>query len=185
MRLSLRAGAMLAAGSLAVHELRFLAGYGGENSVGGHGYLAWAAPLLALLIAAACGAWLARVGRSGASAPRRFGVTWIGAAGSLLATYVLQETVEGLTSTGHPGLTAHGGWIAVPAALLVGGLVALMLAGVQAADRAAAVAAKPWSPVTLAVAAHEALAVRPAGPHALRPRILARRLAGRGPPLAS
>src|SRR5919107_1247373 len=129
MRLSLRAGAMLAAGSLAVHELRFLAGYGGEGAVGGHGYLAWGAPLLALLIAAACGAWLAPGGR--------FGAAWIGATCSLLATYVLQETIEGVTSSGHPGLLAHGGWIALPAALLVGGLVALTLRGAQAADGAA------------------------------------------------
>jgi len=184
MRLSLRAGAMLAAGSLAVHELRFLAGYGGEDAVAGHGYLAWAAPLLALLIAAGCGAWLARVGRSSTSAPRRFGVAWIGATGSLLGTYVVQEMIEGLTSTGHPGLAAHGGWIALPAALLVGGLVALMLRGAQAADRAAAVAAKPWSPLQLAFAAPAAI-VRIADPAMPRPRILGRRLAGRGPPVAS
>ena len=58
---------MLAAGSLAVHELRFLAGYGGDDA-GGHAYLAWLAPLVALALAAACGAWLARIGRGPAPA---------------------------------------------------------------------------------------------------------------------
>jgi hypothetical protein len=184
MRLSLRAGAMLAAGSLAVHELRFLVGYGGEDAVGGHGYLAWAAPLLALVMAAACGVWLARVGRSPGGRVRP-ALTWLGASAALVATYVAQETIEGFASPGHPGLLAHGGWIAVPAALAVGALVALTLRGARAADRAAAVAARPWSPFTIAPIAPRSPAVPVAAPPAPRPRILARRLAGRGPPLLS
>jgi hypothetical protein len=184
MRLSLRAGAMLAAGSLAVHELRFLAGYGGEGAVGGHGYLNWLAPLLAVALAASCGAWLARVGRArgGQSRPA---LTWLGASASLIATYAIQETIEGLASPCHPGLLAHGGWVVIPAALAVGALVAGALRGVRAADNAAAEAARPWSPLQLAFATPEASAVRVAAPLAPRPRILARRLAGRGPPLAS
>ena len=174
---------MLAAGSLAVHELRFLAGYGGEGAVGGHGYLDWLAPLLALGLAASCGVWLARVGRSGGTQPRP-ALTWLGASASLVATYAAQETIEGLTSPGHPGLLAHGGWIVVPAALAVGALVAATLRGAQAADDAAAVAARPWSPLQLAFAAPEASAVPATAPLAPRPRILGRRLAGRGPPLA-
>jgi hypothetical protein len=184
MRLSLRAGAMLAAGSLAVHELRFLAGYGGEGAVGGHDYLDWLAPLLALALAAACGVWLARVGRAAGRQPGP-ALTWLGASAALVATYVAQETIEGLTSPGHPGLLTHGGWIVVPAALAVGALLAAMLRGAQAADDAAAAAARPWSPLQLAFAAPEASAVRVAAPLAPRPRILARRLAGRGPPPAS
>jgi hypothetical protein len=184
MRLSLRAGAMLAAGSLAVHELRFLAGYGGEGAVGGHSYLDWAAPLVALVLAAVCGVWLARVGRA-TGAQSRSALTWLGASTVLIATYVVQETIEGLTSPGHPGLLAHGGWIVIPAALAVGALVAAMLRGAQAADDAAAVAARPWSPLTLAFPAATTSAVPAVAPRAPRPRILARRLAGRGPPLAS
>jgi len=184
MRLSLRAGAMLAAGSLAVHQVRFLAGFGGDGSVGGHGYLNWLTPLLAVALAASCGVWLAHVGRSAGARPRP-ALTWLGASAALVATYAVQETVEGLTSPGHPGLLAHGGWIVIPAALAVGALVAATLRGAQAADDAAAEAARPWSPLTLGFAAPEASAVRVASPLAPRPRILARRLAGRGPPVAS
>jgi hypothetical protein len=184
MRLSLRAGAMLAAGSLAVHQVRFFAGFGGEGAVGGHGYLNWLAPLLALALATSCGVWLARMGRSAGARPRP-ALTWLGASASLVATYAVQETIEGLTSPGHPGLLAHGGWIVIPAALAVGALVAAALRGAQAADHAAAVAARPWSPLQLAFASPQASAVPVAAPLAPRPRILARRLAGRGPPLAS
>jgi hypothetical protein len=184
MRLSLRAGAMLAAGSLAVHQLRFLADFGGEDAVGGHGYLNWLTPLLAVALAASCGVWLARVGRASGTQPRP-ALTWLGASASLVATYAVQETIESLTSPGHPGLLAHGGWIVIPAALAVGALVAASLRGAQAADDVAAVAARPWSPLQLAFDAPEASAVRIAAPLAPRPRILARRLAGRGPPVTS
>jgi hypothetical protein len=184
MRLSLRAGAMLAAGSLAVHQLRYLAGFGGDGAVGGHGYLNWLAPLLAVALAASCGVWLARAGRSAGAQPRP-ALTWLGASASLVATYAVQETIEGLTSPGHPGLLAHGGWVVIPAALAVGALVAATLRGAQAADDAAAVAARPWSPATLVVAGTAPSAVAVVAPLSPRPRILARRLAGRGPPLAS
>jgi hypothetical protein len=184
MRLSLRVGATLAAGSLAVHQLRFLIGFGDDNAVGGHGYLTWLAPLLALALAGACGVWVARVGRSTGARPRTT-LTWLGASASLVATYAIQETIEGLSSAHHPGLLAHGGWIALPAALAVGALVALTLRAAHAADDAAAVAAHPWSPLRLAVATPEPSALAVAAPVAPRPRILARRLAGRGPPLAS
>ena len=174
---------MLAAGSLAVHELRFLVGYGGEGAVSGHGYLAWVAPLIAIALAAACGGWLARLGRATGGTPRP-ALTWLGASGTLVATYVVQETVEGLSSPGHPGLLAHGGWIALPAAMAVGGLVALALRGARAADRAAAAAARPWSPFTFAPEVPLATTVTVAAPFAPRPQVLARRLAGRGPPSA-
>src|SRR4051812_39360704 len=171
MRLSLRAGAMLAAGTLAVHELRFVAGYGGDDAVGGHGYLLWVAPIVALVLAALCGAWLARIGRS--AGPARPALTWLGASASLAATYMVQETIESLTSTGHPGLLAHGGWIAAPAALAIGALVALVLRGAGAADRAASLAARPWSPLAVTAAVPATLALLSAAPVRPRPRVLA------------
>jgi hypothetical protein len=112
-------------------------------------------------------------------------LTWLGASGSLVATYVVQETIEGLASPGHPGLLAHGGWIAAPVALLVGALVAAMLRGAHAADRAAAIAARPWSPIAATPVAPLALMLPAPAPLAPRPRVLARRLAGRAPPQAS
>ena len=180
MRLSLRAGALLAAGTLAVHELRYLIGYGDPAAVGGHGYLAVVAPLIAVALAVSCGLWLARVGRA-TGAPART-LTWLGASASLLLAYAVQETVEGLASNGHPGLFGHGGWIAAPIALAVGAAVALMLRGAVAADSAAARVARPWSPRGIVPTAPLTLALpsAPAGPP--RPRVLARRLAGRAPP---
>ena len=134
MSLSLRAGLLLAAGSLAVHELRYLFGYGdeGATATAGHGYLAWLAPLVALALAGGCGAWLARIGRRDGTAPA---LTWLGSTTSLAAVYLAQETIEALTTAGHPGLLAHGGWVALPTVAAVGALVALLLHGVRAADR--------------------------------------------------
>jgi hypothetical protein len=183
MRLSLRAGAMLAAGSLAVHELRFVAGYGSADAVDGHGYLAVVAPVVALALAAACGAWLARLGRS--TSPACPALTWLGASTALAGTYVVQETIESLTSPGHPGPFAHGGWIALPVSLVVGALVALMLRGARAADDVVAVAAQPWSPLTAIHTAPAAIALPAVASAAPRRSVLARRLAGRAPPLAS
>ena len=166
-----------------MHELRFLAGYGGDAEVGGHGYLAFVAPLVALALAGACGVWLARMGRGRVSA--RPALTWLGASTSLIATYVAQETIESLTSPGHPGLIAHGGWIAVPVSFAVGALVALVLRAARAADEAVATAAAPWSPLAATPAAPAAIALPGAAVLAPRPRVLARRLAGRAPPRTS
>jgi len=58
---------------------------------------------------------------------------WLVASVALLAIYVSQETVEGLLSAGHPGGVAavfgHGGLVAVPIALAIGGLIALAQRG--------------------------------------------------------
>lgn len=183
MKVSFRAGALLAAGSLAVHELRYLADYGGAGKVAGHGYLAWLAPLVALILAAACGAWLGRLGRSDRGPGAT--VTWLGASVSLALIYSVQETIEGLTAAGHPGVLAHGGWIAVPIAMAVGGLIALGLRGVRAVDRAAVLAARPWSPRGATPTAPPALTLPVAAPSAPRPCVLARWLAGRAPPLSA
>ena len=174
---------MLAAGSLAVHELRFLAGYGGDADVGGHGYLAFVAPLVALALAAACGAWLARIGRGSTHA--RPALTWLGASAALAGTYVVQETIESLTSPAHPGLVAHGGWIALPVSLAVGALIALMLRGTHAAGEAVTMAARPWSPLSFTPAAPPAIALGALVPATPRLSVLARRLAGRAPPRTS
>jgi hypothetical protein len=185
MKLSLRAGALLAAGALAVHELRYTVGYGDAAAAAGHGYLLFAAPLVAVTLALACGVWLARVGRAD-PAQTHGTLTWLRASASLAGVYVVQETIEGLSAGGrHPGLLAHGGWIALPLAFAVGALVALLLRGARAADQVAAVAARPWSPHTVAPVAPLAFALPRAAPAAPRGSVLARRLAGRAPPTAS
>jgi hypothetical protein len=184
MRFSLRASALLAAGSLAVHELRYVAGYGDVPAVGGHGYLAVVAPLVAVALAVACGGWLVRIGRAAAPATRG-PLTWFAAATALLAIFVAQEAVESLTAANHPGVLAHGGWIALPLAIVVGGLVALLLCGARVAETAAATAARPWSPLAAATPVAIDFALPSAAVPTVRPRVLARRLAGRAPPAFS
>jgi hypothetical protein len=186
MRLSLRAGASLAAGSLAVHELRYLIGYGDPGAVSGHGYLTIVSPLVAIVLALACGIWLARIGRAVPTAPARGTLTWLGASCSLVGVYVVQETIEALAAGGHPGLLAHGGWTALPIAAAIGALVALLLTGAREVDRAAAAVARPWTPFAgAAPVAPAAIALPGAAPAAPRLRVIARRLAGRAPPISS
>lgn len=185
MRLSARAGALLAAGSLAVHELRYVVGYGDEAAVGGHGYLVVVAPLVAIALALGCGVWLARIGRAATTRAAHGGLTWMGASASLLLVYVVQETLEGLAASGHPGLFMHGGWVAAPVALAVGAVVALLLRGAHAADAAAADAARLWSPLGVVPVAPLTVGLPVALRVAPRTGVLARRLAGRAPPLAS
>ena len=181
MRLSLRAGALLAAGSLAVHELRYVAAYGGPGPVSGHGYLAIVVPLVALAFAVACGTWVARVGRVAAPVPRG-PRTWAAASAVLVAIFLLQESAEAFAAGGHPGLFAHGGWLALPLAVAIGGLIALALCGARAAD----IAARSSAPLAaVAAAAPMDFSLPVSAPAQPRPRVLARRLAGRAPPIGS
>src|SRR5829696_545934 len=139
MKVSLRAGVVLAAASLAVHELRYAASFGdpAATNEAGHAYLAWLAPLVGLALAGGLGAWLSRIGRRGGAGPV---LTWGEASLSLGAVYLVQETLEALTAPGHPGMMAHGGWVALPIVVAIGGLVALLMRGARAADRASAAA---------------------------------------------
>ncbi|MCW2954263.1 MAG: hypothetical protein JWQ48_3433, partial [Conexibacter sp.] len=124
----------------------------------GHGYLSSLTPWIVLLATLAIGVSLGllahrwataptavagrarrngrggRSGRATTSAPRRPGLrVWLLAALALVAVYAGQELLEGLFATGHPsglnGIFGDGGWWALPAALLVGGLLALALRG--------------------------------------------------------
>jgi hypothetical protein len=192
----LRALALMTAGAIGVHELRYLIGYDGHASAAlssqGHGYLSavalGAALLMALALAAFAAAFLrARRGDLGSSpsAARSFLRLWLAAALGLAAIYVAQETLEGLLATGHPagleGIVGHGGWTAFALAAGVGLGVAL---GLHGADTALALATR---------GARQAQARRPLRsadgfPRApLRPRLtpLATNLAGRAPPLTS
>jgi hypothetical protein len=187
-----QAAALLAAGALAVHELRYLLAFGPSTQHAlardGHAYLSFVHPLVALLVAAVIARLvlvLARGGGGGASPrPTTFARMWASASAALLAIYALQELVEGELAPGHAsGLAAvasHGGWLAVPAALVVGALVAVFLREApRAAARAQAIA-------TSRTAAPTAIVVRlPAAPAPARPALLARHLAGRAPPLAT
>ncbi|MEA2478835.1 MAG: hypothetical protein QOJ07_757 [Thermoleophilaceae bacterium] len=190
---NLRAGALVASGSFLVHEARYALGYGHEAGAAlaaqGHAYLTALSPVVAVLLALALGTWVAAAARGAAPAlgsRPSAGPAWRSASASLVAIYVIQESLEGMLAAGHPagiaGIAGHGGWTAVPLALAVGGAIALLLRGARVAQGALA---RPWIPVALVPSAPPSLAVPAAPPAGARPRVLARRMAGRAPPLAS
>lgn len=187
---SFRLAALLAAGALAVHELRYALAYGDhagrEASAQGHAYLTVLLPavVLAVLFAAAHALLRFAGGPGSGSRGPRFTRLWLGCTVALVAAYCGQELIEGWLAGGHPagvaGVLEHGGWIALVCAPLIGGVVALAVRGAAAATEPRAWAAA-WRP-------------RPAGaaptaspPPAFQPSPdpLARFLAARGPPLTS
>lgn len=186
----LRLAALLSAGALTLHELRYRAGYGHEAAdaaaAQGHGYLSGAAAGAVLLaVAAACLFALALARPRSAVEPRSFGASWLGATAGLACVYTLQELAEGALAHGHPaglaGVVAHGGWWAYAFAALLGAVVALALRGARAALSLTA----PAPPVART-------SRRPQGrfsPHAdvrvPRASLIAFNLAGRAPPPAS
>jgi hypothetical protein len=140
---SWRGAALLAAGTLGVHQLRFAiepepAGHG----TGGHASLGALALWLALLLAAAAGGFLARLARA-----RREGAVgsldrrprllplWAAASAALLGLHAAHECLEGAVLRGGPdlaGLLGTGGLWALLAALVVGGFIAFALRGARA-----------------------------------------------------
>ncbi len=129
-----RLAAILALGAFALHQLRYLIAFGGSSSAElahqGHRYMSELLAPMAVLILAAALATLIRgtEGESAARAPlaRRIAVF----AGALLAIYLGQESLEGLIVAGHPtgaaAALANAGWIAIPLALAIGALSALL-----------------------------------------------------------
>ena len=188
----LRLVSLLAAGALAVHQLRYLIGYGhhsGEVLAGqGHGYLSFVSRAVVVLAALAIVGFLGRLLKasrgpvSEAVLPRRRRL-WALGAGALIFMYGLQEGLEGQIERGHPsglvGIFGHGGWIAIPLAIAVAGLIALLLRGAEAAiEQTAREARHRAAPST------DLRAPLPA-PALNAPNPLAGHLAGRGPPLVS
>jgi len=194
----MRAGALIAVGALGVHDLRYLLAYQGdagrELSLQGHGYLRLATPLIAGLVVLAAAAFATRLLRAYAAGdgdePRALPSTrriWLLTSALLVSVYSVQEWLEGGLATGHPGGLAapysHGGWLAVPLALVIGLVLALALRGAAAA-------------IAVAAARGRARLGRPAASKLL-PRVgrsvwsapspvpLARRLAPRAPPASS
>jgi len=186
----IRAAALISVGALAVHDLRYLLAYRGgaaeELSLTGHGYLGDVTPLAtgALALAIAAFAWRLlnpHVEESRLPSTSRM---WAFLSGVLITIYACQEWVEGQLSSGHAaglaGIFGGGGWLAVPLALAMALVIALLLRGAEAAIAHAAPRAASW------------LRPRPlltlSAPSVWCPRAgdaLARRLAPRGPPVAS
>lgn len=194
-RSTLRAGALLAASALALHELRYLIGYGDASGRAaadqGHSYLPAAGALVALLLALA-GAQLARSlvaamrGAGEERGPTPFWIAWPLASIALLGVYCGQELTEGFLTSGHPGglaaLAGHGGAVVVPLSIAFGFVVALALRGARAAI--AAVASR--RPGALPHPRRGLALARPAAAPLVAPAsVIARNLAGRAPPAAS
>jgi hypothetical protein len=191
-RLALRATAALAVGAFVLHQLRYVLGYGESAmqalAAHGHDYLAALAPVVALLVAVSAGQFLAQLARAkrNGEAGRgagRFGRVWAAAAAVLFSTYAGQELLEGAVSAAHPGGVAavlgEGGWWALPLALAIGLVVALLMRG---ADACLALAARRSRTRTRRPIASRR---RPASVDLPARRGLAEHMAGRAPPLAS
>ena len=140
---------LLAAGVYAVHQLRFLVGYGpnahAQLAAQGHAYMTLLAPLLALalvLVLAEFAARLARAAPGPAGRAPRLAPLWAFSVVALLVAYSAQETLEGLLTSGHPGsvagLVGHGGWTALPFAAAVALVIALLTRGARCALELAA-----------------------------------------------
>lgn len=192
---ALRAAALVGAGALVVHRLRYLAGWGADSGEAlgrhGHGYL-WivtTASVIALCLAGASvmHAVARASGKDGpaerAAAPF-FGLWWRASA-ALIALYVVQESLEGLLAPGHAagvaGVVGNGGWTAFVLAVAVGSLVALLVRGAHAVVIRAGGrrAARPPS------RRPERIALSPAYVRLTGDSAVARHLAGRSPPLPS
>jgi hypothetical protein len=185
-----RAGVLLLAGAVAVHQLVYgLAGVRPDAHV--HAYFDWLTPALFALVVAGLAELVLRalrVGRRGAAPPPRGRVLWPVLSLLLVATFAAQEGAETLLASGDAHAHAvselvvgHGLWIVVPVALVVGAVLALALRGAAAVD-AWCLAIEP----ARTPAPTPFLSARPTPARTVRAPadLLGRNLAGRAPPLA-
>jgi hypothetical protein len=190
----IRVFALIAGAALLVHQLRYLIEFRGRAGQAlaeqGHGYLSLLAPLvvLAVLAGAVLFGFELHKARRGAVVertprPRSFLMRWLVLGCVQTAIYVGQELAEGLLAGGHPpgltGIFGEGGWIAIPLAFAVAALVAFLL---RAADVAVIRATRrtraSWPSLDVAVQRSPVASISPLD-------VVARNLAGRGPPLTA
>jgi hypothetical protein len=182
--------------ALVVHQLRYMLAFGSnatsELADQGHSYMHEVTPWIVLVCCLGFGAFLtrcARVWHTGEAGSRRtsFVRLWLVAATGLVAIYAGQEFLEGLFATGHPsglvGVFGDGGLWAVPAALAVGAVLALVIRGARRVVALIAERVRRRRPRGLAGPADGGV-LRPA-PVFVRPCApLARLSAGRAPPVS-
>ena len=184
---------LVPAAALAVHQARYTLAYGSranaELAAQGHSYLSSVVPWTVLAIGVAATAFLrrvaraARTGETGKPSARStlglWGLTTVG----LFAIYAVQETLEGMVVSGHPGgvagVVGHGGWWALPAAAVAALLVVALLRFGSAIVRLAADLGSSFRLAPRALVLPFPLSARLA---LLAP--LAREAAGRAPPSA-
>lgn len=183
---------LMPAAAMVVHQARFTLAYGSranaELAAQGHSYLHSVVPwtILALGIGASSflrrAAHAAHTGDSGSLTRLSAAGLWSIATTSLFGIYVVQEILEGLTFSGHPGgvsgVLGHGGWWAIPASAVVAlGVVALLRLGRAVLRRAAGLA--PGASRARIAGLREPFSVA-----LVAPTPLALAAAGRAPPLA-
>jgi hypothetical protein len=179
-------------GAVAVHQLRYQLAFGADASREladqGHAYLHELTPWIVLAVAAGAGGLLARLARAWRSGESERGrclaALWALTSAALFSIYVGQEFLEGLLAGGHPqglaGILGEGGLWALPAAITVGGLLALLVRGGRALVARVARLGRRWPRVAAARAPKGA--VRPACVALPRLAPLAGASAGRAPP---
>lgn len=135
--------AVMPAGALAVHQLRYWLAFGGHAGVvlraQGHAYLHSVAPWIILVLALSVGVFLRALGAAlggRSSVPglmTSFISLWLLCGLALVGIYVSQEFLEGFLIAGHPagliGVFGYGGWWSIPAALAVGLVMAAVFHG--------------------------------------------------------
>jgi hypothetical protein len=190
---SLRFVALLAAGSVMVHELRYMVGYGEQaNTVmvqQGHSYMPLLEALAAVLIVFAGARFALSLVRANRNARAHespgFLPLWLSASAVLSTVYTLQEGIEGAFAPGHPegliGVFGNGGWTALFLSLGIGALIGFLLRGAQRVIELVARRAATQPRRRRSYRSH-----RPRRAPSFGNRdVLARNLAGRAPPLAS
>ena len=185
----LRAAVLILVGALGVHHGRyaFATAEHEHDFARAHSYLPWlacAAAVLLFLAVVQLAAYLGRGKRNPGIELPRVRTLWPAATCTLLGVFGAQESVESLLSHGHlPELTqlvGGGGWTAVPLAVAAGAVIALLLRGAATVLR--------WALGRRRAVARQAALVllAPRRPLlAVARSVLARRLAGRGPPAAT
>jgi hypothetical protein len=190
----LRAIALLATGSVVVHELRYAVGYGGDPgevlAEQGHSYMLMVQSLAIVLVAIALARFCAALARARAGVvteqrPPGFAGLWLGASAALAAVYTVQEGLEGEFAPGHPvgivGIFGHGGWTALLFSLLLGAAIAVLARvahhAIELVARSAARSRPGRSTLTSAPPSRT--------PSGRRLDVLALNLAGRAPPASS
>jgi hypothetical protein len=138
-----RLAAILSLGAFALHQLRYLIASVGPSAAEGHRYMGDLLPALAVLVLAAILGTVLRGTEGAAHAGGPLARRVLVFAGALLAVYVSQELLEGLMAAGHPAsfgaLLAGGGWVALPLALAIGALAALLVRLLEGVERVIAV----------------------------------------------
>jgi hypothetical protein len=132
---------LIPAAALLVHQARYTLAYGSranaELAAQGHSYLHSLVPWTILALGVGASAFLrrvavaARTGDAGSLSRRSGFALWLLTTSGLLSIYAVQEVLEGVTMSGHPGgvsgVLGHGGWWAVPVAVVVALAVVVVL----------------------------------------------------------